>query len=167
MYQDMFSETKITIVVGYQAINIMNKYPQFHYIYNSDWHITKDSYSLGLALDNNPCYIIHSDFFISKDSIKIFKNQKQDCVVTLNQSDRSSDALNCKVSNDKITEIYKGKLSHPTDPEILGLYKITQQEVLLEWKKQCLENRNLLIGQNLPLNKIKSLYQISGDQFAI
>ena len=26
MYQDMFSETKITIVVGYQAINIMNKY---------------------------------------------------------------------------------------------------------------------------------------------
>ena len=64
-YLEIFSGTDVCIVVGYKAVNIINRYPHIKYIYNPDWHITKDSYSLGLALNDEPCYVIHSDMFIS------------------------------------------------------------------------------------------------------
>ncbi len=53
-YEEYFFNKKIEIVVGYKAIEVMNQYPNFDYIYNAKWHTTSSSYSLALALKKTP-----------------------------------------------------------------------------------------------------------------
>jgi choline kinase len=38
------------------------------------------------------------------------------------------------------------------DPEAVGIFKITDSELLRQWKKNCLTNKNVFSGINLPLN---------------
>ena len=55
-----------------------------------------------------------------------------------------------KIENNIISEVYEGKLRDINDPEAVGIYKITSSSILRSWKKKCIENKNLFIGQNLP-----------------
>ena len=162
-YLDIFAGTEITIVVGYKAVNIMNQYPHLNYIYNPKWHLTKDSYSLALALNDEPCFVIHSDLFISNNIKAILEKSGENSAVTINRDDRTSDAINCTLANDKIQMVYQGELLSPEDPELIGLYKVTQHEALRYWKRNCLEHRDLHIGQNFPFSKNFPLYQINGN----
>lgn len=166
-YLEIFKGADVTVVVGYKAINIMHQYPNLRYIYNPDWSITKDSYSLGLALDEEPCYVIHSDMFLSRNIRGVLDDCEGNCVITINRDSRNSSALNCSLDDKKIKEIYQGGLRDPLDPELIGIYKITQRDTLRYWKRNCLEHRNLLIGQNFPLYKGIDLLAINGNGFDI
>ena len=48
---------------------MMNKYPQFTYIYNKKWQTSGSSFSLSLALNEEPCYVVSSDILLDKNTI--------------------------------------------------------------------------------------------------
>jgi len=154
-YSDKYGCENIDIVIGYNAISIVNQFPQYNYIYNSKWQTTNNSYSLALALDEEPSIITSSDFFISDslvEKIKMYEN----CVVVKETENRSLDSLNAHLnSNNEIESIYYGK-SKGDDYELLGIFKISDSTILKKWKQNALINQYKYIGENLPLsNKIQ------------
>jgi choline kinase len=156
----IFGKENLTIVVGYKAIEIIQRYPFLNYIYNPDWNITNNSYSLALALDEKPCYVLSSDLIISKEIILKLDNASPDCVLTANNENRSLTALNCSVDeNKKIDKIYQGPRSNSNDPEAVGVYKISNSLILQKWKKNCFKHNNLFVGQNLPF-AIEPIYSL-------
>ena len=167
LYKKEFSSVDITIVVGYNAVNIINEYPEFKYIYNADWHLTRDSYSLGLALSEEPCYVIHSDFFITKSIKEKLNSIESNCAVTLSRDSRTSSSINCIIKDRKITKVYQGDLLSPNDPELIGIYKFTQTTFLRDLKRNCLDNKNLFLGQNLPISKNNEIFEVSGNDLGI
>jgi len=159
-YIEAFHGKDITVVTGYRAINIMHNYPKLNYIHNPDWAVTNNSYSLALALDDSPCYVISDDLIITSDLIKMLDNAPQDCVLTEVRENRTLTAVNCVVNHDDktIKNIYQGSLREQIDPEAIGIYKISDADVLRSWKRNCVEHGNLFAGQNLPLNIGKQIY---------
>ena len=70
LYTSFFDVDKVEIVVGNKSLEIMNAYPNYDYIYNKKWQTTGSAYSLSLALTNEPCYVISSDFLIEIEKAK-------------------------------------------------------------------------------------------------
>ena len=149
LYQDYFNVEKIEIVVGYRAIEIMNKYPNYHYIYNKKWQTTGSAYSLSLALDEKPCYVVPSDQILTKKSIELM-NLYENCGLIKFSENKRLTSLNVIMNNNYMKEIYKGA-SKNNDPELLGVFKICNIKLLKEWKKKCIINSQGYAGQNLPL----------------
>ena len=150
-YREAFDGMDLSIVLGYRAINVMNKYPDFDYVYNSDWAVTNNSYSLNLSLNDEPCYVISGDLFIEPELVTMLENSGPNLVLTKNRESRSLSALNVSTDNNGyIQELYQGKLREPNDPEAIGIYKISSPEILKKWRRNCREYGNLFAGQNLP-----------------
>jgi|TARA_B100001059_G_C17809085_1_gene571099 choline kinase len=160
-YIAAFSGMDITVVVGYRAINVMQQYPDYNYIYNQDWAVTNNSYSLSLALSEEPCYVISGDLFIQPELIRFLEESEPDLVLTQNRENRTMSALNVRMDDDQIiNEVYQGKLLNPLDPEAIGIFKITSSELLKEWNRNCRKYRNLFVGQNLPYHIQKPIKAI-------
>lgn len=147
-----FPRYQITLVVGYQAINIMHNYPKLHYIYNENWGITNNSYSLGLALTTEPCYVLSSDLLFEPALISAMDKAGENIILTENRENRTLTAINCVTEHDCITETYQGILRNQEDPEAIGIFKISNIQLLRKWKANCLQYPNLFVGQNIPLN---------------
>ena len=122
IYQKMFNVNHIQVVVGFRAMNIMNDYPDFDYILNNKWQTTGSAYSLSLALDKNPSYIISSDFILNPQLDNIFNSDKQDIVYVKKSESKRLTSLKCKVNNDIIENIYRGKSKNMNDFEFLGIF---------------------------------------------
>jgi choline kinase len=149
---EIFGPKNMTIVVGYRAINIMHRYPNLNYVYNPDWKISNNSYSLGLALNEDPCFVLSSDLIFDKKIVEEMICGADNLVLTERRSSRILTALSCSVENGKITDIYPGAIKSVDDPEAIGIYKVANKRVLKVWKQNCLQHGNLFLGQNLPLN---------------
>jgi CTP:molybdopterin cytidylyltransferase MocA len=121
-YLRLFGASKVTVVVGYRAIEIMHRYPQLHYVYNSSWRLTGNAYSLGLALDASPCFVLSADFFLDEAVIDRMRSATPNAVIAA------------------------------SDPEAPGIFKIESPALLREWKARCIEHSNLFALQNLPLD---------------
>jgi len=159
-YLEIFDYNQITMVVGYRAINIMHQYPKLHYIYSSKWSVTNNSYSLGLALNDEPCYVVSSDLFIDREAFTMLDEAEPDCILTENREDRILTSLNCSLEGRRITEVYQGEVRSHQDPEAVGVYKMTDRTLLRLWKRNCLRHTNLFNGQNLPLNEEVPTYSV-------
>ena len=85
---NIFGKKNLTIVVGYKAIQVMEEYPDLNYIFNPDWKITNNSYSLGLALENQPTYVVSSDLIISTEIIDLLDSSNPNCILTSNRENR-------------------------------------------------------------------------------
>ena len=48
----------------------------------------------------------------------------------LSQESRASNTLNVSLDENNVIDIYQGKLKEASDPEAIGIYKITSQEIL-------------------------------------
>ena len=155
------------MVVGYRAINIMHQCPKLHYIYNDKWSVTNNSYSLGLALNDEPCYVASSDLFIDKEIFKILDKAEPDCVLTENREDRILTSLNCSLEGRRITEIYQGEVRSHQDPESVGVYKVTDRTLLRLWKRNCLRHTNLFAGENLPLKEEAPIYSVDVGPYSL
>ena len=163
----IFSKTKITVVVGYKAIDIMQRYPDLNYVFNSDWKITNNSYSLGLGLNDEPCYVVSSDLFIAPEIIKILEDAEPNCILTENRENRELNSLNCKiVKNRQIDEIYQGPRRNINDPEAIGVYKISDKDLLQSWKKNCLRYGNLFAGQNWRFD-MSCVYSVDKENYRL
>ena len=152
-YTSAFPNMDITIVVGYRAINVMQQYPDYNYIYNQDWAATNNSYSLSLAISDEPCYVISGDLIIESELIRLLEDSNPNIVLTEFRENRTMSALNVSMDDDlRIREVYQGKLLNAKDPEAVGIFKITSPELLKEWLRNCRKYNNLFVGQNLPYN---------------
>ena len=159
-YLELFDYREITMVVGYRAVNIMHRYPKLRYVFNSQWSITNNSYSLGLALSDEPCFVVSSDMFIDKEIFKMMEDAEANCVLTENSEERVLASLNCSLEDRRIQEIYQGEVRTRQDPEAIGVYKITDSNLLSIWRHSCLRHTNLFHAQNLPLNEETSVYSV-------
>jgi choline kinase len=148
-----FPRYKVTVVVGYQAVAIMQDYPQLDYVYNADWGLTNNSYSLGIALTEEPCYVLSSDLLFEPDLIAIMEDAPPNLVLTEQRENRMLTAINCVVRTQRVVETYQGPLRDRSDPEAIGIFKISNPGLLRGWKRNCLKHGNLFVGQNLPLNE--------------
>ena len=158
-YQEAFRGKEITIVVGYRAINVMHNYPKLNYIYNGDWAVTNNSYSLSMAISNEPCYVISGDLFFDPDLIKELDDAGPDLVVTQMRENRILNAVNVSATEDGvIDEVYQGKLRSMQHPEAIGIFKISDPKLLSLWKRNCLEYGNLFVGQNIPFAEGMDVY---------
>jgi choline kinase len=165
-YLDFFAKDEVTIVVGYNSTSIIMCHPELNYIYNPDWRITGNSYSLGLALSDSPCVILSSDFFMDQGIITGLKaTENGNIVATRNSANRSRQALNCVLSNGNvISAIYQGPMKQDT-PEVVGIFTFSNDRLLRKLKENCLKHPNLLVGQNIPLD-IVPVVTLNIDSFS-
>jgi len=160
-YLDYFYDYDITVVVGYRSITIMNEYPHLNYIYNKEWRLKGNSYSLALALTEEPCLILPSDLFFDKELANLIKKSPDNMALVANTENRSMQALHCQAKDNKITKVYGGD-SKPGDPELMGVFKIKNKQILRKWRKNCLVNGNVFIGKNLPI-KESEIFAVDKD----
>jgi choline kinase len=159
-YEEKYPCSNINIVVGYNAIAIANQFPKYNYTYNSKWQTTNNSYSLALVLDETPSIITSSDFFISDSLVKKIAKY-ENCIVVKDTENKQLDSLNIKTtSHNKIDYIYYGK-SKNNDFELLGIFKISDKNILNKWKQNSLINQNKYIGENLPISDKIEIIKVS------
>ena len=156
-YLKLFKDYEITVVAGYKSVSLMNKYPHLNYILNQNWSTTASSYSLGLALDTQPCVIVFSDLFFDENMAKLVKNSPENCIFVSHAENKHINTVRCKLEKNIVKSIYRGDVYD--NPETMGIYKISCPEILREWKKRCLANKNLFVALNLPIN-IKKIFAI-------
>ncbi len=164
LYLEMFQADRVTVVVGYSAITIMNEYPNLDYVYNPLWRTTGSSYSLSLALDNSECLILPSDLFLDMEIIQLLMDGPKNCVLVANNENRTINSANCTVENGRITSIYQGS-KKGWDPEIMGVYKISDRELIRKWKESCFHNKDLFAAQNLPISDFDIFALDKGNHF--
>lgn len=148
-YIRFFKPTSIKIVLGYKAIDIMNEFPNFDYIINENWQTTGSAYSLYLALNKEPCYVISSDLFFSKSLHEKVLNKFDNHICSVKSESKRLTSLNAKVSNNIVSEVYRGK-SKNDDFELVNFFKITNPAILNSWKKNCKNNPEAYVGELLP-----------------
>lgn len=134
-YLDVFNVKveDVHIVVGYNSIPLMSAFPNFQYTYNSNWQTTGNSYSLAMVMDDEPCYIVSSDFFISQD-IVVEMNQYDNCMWIRDVENKKLDSIKCSIENARLKDVYRGK-SKENAYEVIGLFKITSQKILQQLRK--------------------------------
>jgi choline kinase len=153
-YTTAFSGKEVTVVLGYRAINVMHEFPSLAYIYNGDWAVTNNSYSLSLAITEQPCYVVSGDLFFDPDLISELDKAGPNIVATQMRENRTLSAVNVAVNEDHtIEETYQGKLRDTQHPEAIGIFKISDRRLLRAWKRNCLEYGNLFVGQNIPFKE--------------
>lgn len=149
-YIDIFGKDNITVVVGYNATSIMNEYPELDYVYNQKWRTTGSSYSLSLALNGKPCFVLSSDLIMDKEIISMM--DKDNCVLVGDTENRTPSSINCTLKEGKIVKMKIGE-GREDGPEMLGIIKITDNDILHDWKKACQDNPSTFAGLNLPFQE--------------
>jgi choline kinase len=132
----------------------MHEYPKLNYIFNPCWATTNNSYSLSLALSNNPVIILSGDLIFEKKLIRDLINCNHNSVVTKNNFNRNSNSLNAIIDKKKnIRNIYQGKIKSINDREAMGIFLIKDRKILNEIKDKCNVNKKGFVAENLPFNK--------------
>ena len=161
-YEAIFEPSSISIVVGYKAMEIMTKYPQFDYIYNKKWQTSGSAYSLSLALNEEPSIIVESDFFIA-DNLKDEIKSRENFVIIKKSESRTIGSFNALINDKNVTSVYSGK-SNNNDPELLGFFKVSSAETLRQWKKNGIQNPHQYIGQSFPYETSEIPYFVVPDK---
>lgn len=149
-----FEGKRITVVVGFRAIHIMQHYPQLDYVHNPDWALTNNAGSLALALaetDGEPAYVVSGDIFIDRGLIHRLDARAPDLALTSPREKRSLSAIHCVTDEaGRIRETYQGPVRSMAHPESVGLFKLSSPALLRAWQRRCTEHANLFAGQLLP-----------------
>lgn len=146
-----FPSHPITVVVGYRAVAIMEAFPELHFVLNRDWATTNNSYSLGLALTEEPCYVLSSDLVFEPALVEELEKAPPDLVLTERRENRILSSVHCALDGSRVRELYVGPLRTASDPEAIGVFKISDPALLAGWRRNCLRHTNLFVGQNLPV----------------
>jgi hypothetical protein len=113
---EAFAGHRLTVVVGYRAVAVMEAYPDLDYVYNPDWATTNNSYSLGLALDDEPCYVMSGDLVFGPPLVRELDAAGPDLVLTERRENRIQSSVNCVVAHGAVRECYVGPLRDPVRP---------------------------------------------------
>lgn len=152
---DAFEGKKVTVVVGFNAIQIMQEYPQLDYVINPNWALTNNAMSLALALDDSPCYVVPGDVFINNKLVIRLDVAGENLALTKMSENRVPSSIHCiTTSEDNIAELYQGPVRSNNHPETTGVFKLSDVTALRAWKKACTQQGNLFSGQVLPLKHV-------------
>jgi len=148
---EAFAGKQVTVVVGFRAIEIMQYQPQLDYVINHDWAVTHNARSLGLALDERPCYVVSGDIFFEPALVRDLDAAPANLVLTDEAENRGPTAIHCVLSGGRrVSEMYPGLVRDPAHPQAVGLFKVSSAALLAEWKRRCMRHGNLFVGQLLP-----------------
>ena len=157
---ESFRDHRVTVVVGYRAIQVMEQFPRLHYVVNDNWADTGNALSLGLALTDDPTYVIPGDVFLSPELARDLSRAGPNLALTSTRENRIPTAINAVVSDEgALVDSYQGIVRQSTDPELLGLFKITSPLLLEGWKRRCMSHGNLFAGMTLP-HDLEPIYTI-------
>lgn len=152
-YVEQFGAKETWIVVGYRAVEMMSLHPEYNYVYNSKWQTTNNAYSLSLALDSDlPSYVVSSDLFLSSNAIAQIKATENAVLLKYTENQRKGALRGSLNSHGRLVKTQKGS-PNSSDPEVMGVFKISCPDLLQSWKARCLQNPHLLSGENLPLDQ--------------
>jgi len=161
---EAFAGKKIVVVVGFRAMQIMERRPEVDYVINHEWAITNNAMSLGLALDEEPAYVVSGDIFFEPALIKHLDTLGPDLALTESRENRTLSAIHCVLRSDRsVASTYQGPVQDMAHPEAIGLFKISTAETLRQWKRLCVKHGNLFVGQTLPCNAAPILAVDKGD----
>lgn len=162
---DAFAGKRITVVVGFRAIRIMQTHPNLHYVHNPDWALTNNAMSLGLALNDEPAYVVSGDIFVAPELVQRLERGGPDLVLASDREKRSLSAIHCVLDeNQEVIETYQGPVRSMAHPEAVGIFKISSPDVLRAWRKRCMEHSNLFAGQLLPCDQAPIGIEKLGDE---
>ena len=162
---EAFAGKRITVVVGFRAIQVMQAYPELNYVHNPDWALTNNALSLGLALDDQPAYVVSGDIFVGHELVRRLDSAAPDLVLVSDRERRSLSAIHCVLdSQERVIETYQGPVRSMTHPESVGLFKIGNPDVLRAWHRRCIEHSNLFAGQLLPCDVAPIGVERLGDE---
>jgi choline kinase len=148
---EAFAGKQVTAVVGYRAIQVMETHPDIQFVINHNWEITNNAMSVGLALEEEPTYVVSGDIFFDRPLIDHLDTQHADLALTETRENRPLTAIHCITRSDgSIASTYQGPMQDPGHPEAIGLFKISDPNLLAQWKRLCLAHGNLFAGQVLP-----------------
>jgi choline kinase len=153
-YLRLFAGYELSVVVGYRAIELMHRYPRLHYVYNHNWRLTGNAYSLALALDERPALVLSSDLFMADAIAQRLLNGPENVVLTRARENRPQNGLNLRLNGDgTLAKVYRGTPERPHDPEAPGVFKISDPTLLRLWKRSASDNGNLFALETLPLDR--------------
>jgi choline kinase len=161
---EAFEGKRVIVVVGFRAIHVMESAPHLSYVLNHDWELTSNAMSLGLALEEEPTYVVSGDIFFDRNLIRHLDSLGPDLVLTEARENRALSAIHCVVREDRtIAETYQGPVRNMAHPEAIGLFKISDADLLRRWKRACIGHGNLFVGQTLPCDRAPVLAAPRGD----
>jgi choline kinase len=150
---EAFAGKKIVVVVGFRAIQLMESHPEVGYVINHEWAVSNNAMSLGLALDEEPCYVVSGDIFFERALIERLDGLAPNLALTENRENRTLSAVHCVLRPDgSVASTYQGPVKDMSNPEALGLFKVSDVDALRQWKRLCIKHGNLFVGQTLPCN---------------
>lgn len=164
---EAFQGKRVTVVVGFRAIEIMQRYPSLNYAYNPEWALTNNAMSLALALDDTPTYVVSGDIFLSRELIERLDDAEPDLALTSMREKRDLSAIHCVLdANGHIEETYQGPMRSIEHPESAGLFKISTTTLLQDWKRRCLQHSNLFMGQLIPSpGQVKAINLLDSEPY--
>lgn len=146
-----FAGKRVIVVVGFRAVQVMESAPRLDYVVNHDWSLTNNAMSLGLALNDDPTYVVSGDIFFERELIERLDDERPDLVLSDSRENRTLSAVHCVLREDRsIAETYQGPIRDANHPEAIGLFKISDPDLLRLWKRRCIAHGNLFVGQTLP-----------------
>lgn len=150
---DAFAGKRVVVVVGFRAIQIMESRPDLDYVINHEWAITNNAMSLGLALSNEPTYVVSGDMFFERALVERLDDADDNLVLTHARENRTPSAVHCALDGaGRVNEMYQGSVRSAWDPEAIGLFKVSSPELLRMWRRRSIEQGNLFAGLTLPLD---------------
>ncbi len=162
---DAFAGKRITVVVGFRAIQIMQAYPQLDYVHNPDWALTNNAMSLGLALDGRPAYVVSGDIFIGPELVERLDRGAPDLVLVSDREKRALSAIHCVLDDcQRVIETYQGPVRSMAHPESVGVFKVSDAGLLRAWQRRCIEHSNLFAGQLLPCDQAAVAIETLGEE---
>lgn len=148
---EAFAGKRVIAVVGYRAIQVMETHPEIDYVINHEWEITNNAMSVGLALDDTPTYVVSGDIFFERALIERLDKESPNLALTEARENRPLTAIHCVTREDgSIASTYQGPMQDSRHPEAIGLFKISDRDLLRRWKRLCLAHANMFGGQVLP-----------------
>lgn len=161
---EAFAGKRVIVVVGFRAIQIMESAPELSFVINRDWALTNNAMSLGLALNDEPTYVVSGDIFFGRDLIEHLDAQGPNLALTETRENRTLTAVHCVLRDEQsITETYQGPVRDVAHPEAIGLFKVSDPELLCRWKRVSIGHGNLFVGQTLPCDGAPIVAAPRGD----
>ena len=161
---EAFGTKRVVVVVGFRAVQVMESAPKLDYVVNHDWALTSNAMSLGLALEDEPTYVVSGDIFFNRDLIDHLDTLGPNLVLCDARENRSLSAVHCVLGEDQtVAETYQGPVRSPAHPEAIGLFKISDADLLRRWKRVCIGHGNLFVGQTLPCDGTAIVAAERGD----
>jgi len=127
--------SEVVIVVGYKADMVKNKLGTSYknckitYIYNIDYAITNNIYSLWLARHEitDGMVFFNGDIVFNKNILgQILDSEYPDSLVVDSQIEISDDAMKVHVNEDKVVEIGK-QIVKPPSGWAIGIYRLSKE----------------------------------------